>query len=340
MARRKTNVLFIWDASDDHRKYLAGKLEDYPEVELILPPDRHPETLMKFAPDADIMVGWKPAVELLNAATKLALFMGPGAGAQHLVKIFRELDGKKIVLCNNHGNAYPTAQHSVALLLALMNRIVAHHNWMAEGKWLVDDDTVRSTTLRDRTIGLLGYGAINRHVHMFLSGFDLEFAILKREWSGDEPSTPTPAARYDTAGLDEFMSAIDTLMIAVPITSLTRGIIGEKQLELLGPNGLLVNIARGPIVDEESLYTALKEKYIAGAAIDVWYDYHPEPDDKGRKYPSAFPFHDLDNVVLSPHRAASPFDDPKRWDDIIENIKRFADGRSDFLNVMSLEHEY
>ena len=94
------------------------------------------------------------------------------------------------------------------------------------------------------------------------------------------------------------------------------------------------------MINEEALYLSLKKKELTGAAIDVWYDYKPEPDSKGRKYPTHFPFHLLDNVVLSPHRAASPFDDLKRWDEVIENIKRFCMGREDYLNIVDLKREY
>ncbi|GAJ10176.1 unnamed protein product, partial [marine sediment metagenome] len=107
-----------------------------------------------------------------------------------------------------------------------------------------------------------------------------------------------------------------------------------------GKNGLLVNMARGAVVEEKSLYQALKEKKLLGAALDVWYNYQPEPDADGKKYPYQYPFHTLDNVILSPHRGASPFSDLKRWDEQIENITRFAKGRSDFMNIVNLEDEY
>ena len=111
-------------------------------------------------------------------------------------------------------------------------------------------------------------------------------------------------------------------------------------MDLLGENGLLVNMARGAVVDEKCLYQALKGKKILGAALDVWYNYQPEPDSEGRKHPSEYPFHTLDNVVLSPHRGASPFSDLKRWDEQIENITRFAKGRNDIMNIVNLEDEY
>jgi phosphoglycerate dehydrogenase-like enzyme len=94
------------------------------------------------------------------------------------------------------------------------------------------------------------------------------------------------------------------------------------------------------VINEKALYERLKSKKLTGAALDVWYNYNPEPDKQGKKYPSHYPFHELDNIVLSPHRAASPFDDLQRWNEVIENIQRFCSGRTDFLNVVDLEREY
>ena len=79
---------------------------------------------------------------------------------------------------------------------------------------------------------------------------------------------------------------------------------------------------------------------IAGAAIDVWYEYKPEPDVDNRKFPFHKGFHELDNIVLSPHRGASPMDDLERWNEVIENITRFCQGRTDFLNIVDLERGY
>jgi len=140
--------------------------------------------------------------------------------------------------------------------------------------------------------------------------------------------------------LDEFLKEIDTLIVAVPQTPDTLSLIGQKELELLGPEGLVVNIARGPVIDESALYKVLSEHTIAGAAIDVWYEYRPEPDEAGRKFPFHHAFHELDNIVLSPHRGASPMDDLERWDEVIENITRFVEGRTDFLNIVDLERGY
>ena len=111
-------------------------------------------------------------------------------------------------------------------------------------------------------------------------------------------------------------------------------------MDTLGKESLLVNMSRGSVIGEDALFTALSTKSIAGAAIDVWYTYQPESDEMGKKYPYSKPFHTLDNVVLSPHRGASPMNDLFRWNEVIENITRFAKGQKNFLNQVDLKRGY
>jgi phosphoglycerate dehydrogenase-like enzyme len=211
---------------------------------------------------------------------------------------------------------------------------------MVEGQWRKGDKDAKSTPLRDRTIGLLGYGAINTKVHRFLSGFDVQFSILRRSWKNQDHELPTKVNRYEPHELHQFLEEVDTLIVAVPQTDDTINMLGFEEITLLGNDGVLVNVGRGKVINEESLYRALAEGLIAGAAIDVWYEYKPEPDESGLLYPFHYPFHKLGNVVLSPHRAMSPFDDLKRWDEVIENIHRFAEGRRDLLNIVNLVRGY
>jgi phosphoglycerate dehydrogenase-like enzyme len=124
------------------------------------------------------------------------------------------------------------------------------------------------------------------------------------------------------------------------VTSLTDKMIKDKELEVLGSNGIVVNVSRGEIIDEKSLFIALRDNKIQGAAIDVWYNYNPNSSENGKKYPFNFPFHKLENIILSPHRGYSPFADLLRWNEVIENIKRIAKGNQDLLNVVNLEEEY
>ncbi|MEE9377791.1 MAG: NAD(P)-dependent oxidoreductase [Candidatus Lokiarchaeia archaeon] len=334
-------VCFISNVSEQIQDYLIEKLKSLDNVELIFRKINSKKSLNKLVPKADILIGWRPSKKILLKATNLKLFINPGAGVQHLIELFRDINKiKKVFLINGHGNSYFVAQHTVALLLALLNKIIPHHEWMRQGRWRTGDEDAVSIPLRFRKVGLLGYGAINQKVHRFLSGFDIEFSILRKHWENQENSLPKNVKRYEFSQLNQFLTSIDILIIAIPVTSLTKKMLGRNEFELLGSNGILVNVSRGEIIDEESLFYALKEKVIQGASIDVWYNYSPENDEEGKKYPFNFPFHSLDNIILSPHRGYSPFNDLLRWNEVIENITRMAQGRQDFINVVNLQEEY
>ncbi len=333
-----STVLCIWRPREELLDYLRKNLEGK-GVRLVVPADLEQRTLLGLAPEADAILGWRPTPELLAAATKLRLYINPGAGVQHLVPMFRELE-RPVALVNGHGTSYSTAQHTVALLLSLMGKVIPHHNWMLEGRWRLGDEEAPSVPLRDKTVGLLGYGHVNRRVHLFLAGFDVAFIVLRREWPEQAEPMPTPVLRHTPDQLHDFLKVSDVVIASVPQTAASIGMLGKAELDLLGPSGFLVNVGRGKVVNERALYEALRDHRIAGAAIDVWYDYRPEPDAEGRKRPCKHPFHELDNVVLSPHRAASPLTDLRRWDEVIENLTRFAAGRTDFLNLVDLGREY
>lgn len=101
-----------------------------------------------------------------------------------------------------------------------------------------------------------------------------------------------------TGDVARLMEEADFAVVAVPLSGQTRGLIGARELDALGPDGILVNVARGEIVREQALYEALRDRRIAGAALDVWYRY---PRAGGRVHPSELPFHELPNVAMSPH---------------------------------------
>ncbi len=338
------NVLFIWDLPPIVRKPLIEQFKDIPQVSFLFAKDysRDSLELRKLMPQADVIVGWRPSGDLFKAAQKVKLYINPGTGVERIIPLFREVNknrSSKVILVNGHGHAYPCAQHAVALLLTLLNKIIPHHNWMTNGQWRKNDNDGATIPLKSRKIGLLGYGAINSWVHRFLAGFDVDFSAIRKNWDKQTENPPTPIKKYIFSELHEFLKEIDTLIIAAPLTSQTEGMINLKELKILGSESLLVNVGRGAIIDEKSLYKALNENIIAGAAIDVLWNYSPQEDSQGKKFPFSYPFNDLNNVVLSPHRAASPMSDFP-WDEVIENIKRMAEGRNDFLNIVNLEEGY
>lgn len=297
---------------------------------------------LKLARDARVIVAGHPNQELLDAAKNLKLHIIPFAGVQHAVDLLRKRARQSgITVANAHWNAYFTAQHAVALLLALCNRIIPHHARMVEGRWRLWKDECPTVPLTDKTVGLLGYGAINKCVHRMLSGFEVNFSALRRSWEGKDEAYPAPLERLVTAQLHSFLDKSDILVVALPLTRETEGMLGMNELKLLGSDGFLINVSRGKLIDEAALYQALNQHVIRGAGLDVWYDYHPEPDEEDRLYPysSKHPFHRLSNVVLSPHRGASPIYHPSRWDEVIENIRRFFAGE-ELINVVDLQAGY
>ena len=335
------NVLFLWKVPQPLQMRLQQRLDSVSNLKLLFPKTADESEFLKYAPLAQIIIGWRPSPALLDSAKKLKLFIFPGAGVQHLVDWFNEKGRKRgITLVNGHANSTFVAQHVVAMLLALLNKLVSHHNWMVAGDWRKGDADDKTIPMKGRIIGLLGYGAINQKVHARLAGFDVRFSILKRSWDKNTNQLPTPAQKYTPSQLGEFLDEIDTLIVALPLTSETEGLLGFDELMRLGENGIVVNVARGAIIDQNGLYRVLKERKITGAAIDVWYTYQPEPDKKERKFPYEQSFHKLNNILLSPHRAASPFDDLDRWDEVIENIVRFAQSRNDFINIVDTKRGY
>jgi phosphoglycerate dehydrogenase-like enzyme len=132
-------------------------------------------------------------------------------------------------------------------------------------------------------------------------------------------------AVFRLADLDQVLPQCDTIVIACALAPETQGLINAHHLALVKPGALLINIARGPIVDEDALYAALKDHRLGGAAIDAWWQYSTlaEP---GRR-PSRHPFHELSNVLMTPH--CSAFTDgtvERRWNSVSGNLERFTRG--------------
>lgn len=331
-----THIYFFWNVSESLQSFFTNRLKDI-DVQLIFPSaEQLTDKTYEGAEKAELLIGWRPTVELLAKASNMKVIINPGAGVQHLLPLLRPFAkaNPQFTLLNNHGNDLLSAQHAVAMTLALCNQLIPHHNWMLDGQWRKGDKDAQSLPLAGVPIGLLGYGAINKAVQHMLSPFDPSFLVCRRTKADTNDSK--------TFLVEDRMSFLEQsriVIIAVPQTTETINLIDEAELKALGPEGILINIARGPVVNQEALYKALSEKSIATAGIDVWYDYDPEPDADGNKRPYLLPFHELDNVLLSPHRAGQPIDYPPRWRQVFDNINRFAKGQA-LSNVVDLEQGY
>jgi phosphoglycerate dehydrogenase-like enzyme len=170
---------------------------------------------------------------------------------------------------------------------------------------------------------MLGTGEIGLHVAARCRPLGLRLVGVNRSGLAPEEGG-FDEVRPGTA-LDETLPRADFLIVAVPLSEETRGLIDARRLELMKEEAFLVAISRGPVVDEEALFSALERRRIAGAAIDVWYTYPRSPGEATR--PSAFPFERLPNVIMTPHSSGmtdATFD--RRVDDIVDNIERLEDG--------------
>ncbi|TXT61072.1 MAG: hypothetical protein BAJALOKI2v1_50040 [Promethearchaeota archaeon] len=339
--QKQIKVAFLRKLPEVVENYINKNLKNNQRVSLYFPEtekDSIPDDILS---NAEILVGWRPTIEILRNAKNLRLFIVPGTGVHHLIDLFKIINQERdILLANGHGNSYFVAQHAVAMLLTLMNKIIPHHKWMKNGKWRTGDKEAASIPLRFKEVGLLGYGAINSKVHKFLSGFTVNFSVYRKHWKKQKRKLPTEVTRFEPPNLHDFLEKVDILFVAVPVTSETRQMIKLEELKLLGEGGIIINVARGIIINEESLYKVLNEKIIQGAGIDVWYKSDPEPNELGEKYPFHYPFDELDNIILSPHRGYSPFTDLLRWDEVIENIIRMTKEEKNFINLVDLNEEY
>jgi phosphoglycerate dehydrogenase-like enzyme len=107
---------------------------------------------------------------------------------------------------------------------------------------------------------------------------------------------------YPPTQLQELLPKAEILILSLPLTPDTEGLISKKEIDLLPSNAILINISRAVIVDQEALFNALMSRQIYGAGLDVWYNYPSTEEDRMNTSPADFPFHELKNVVLSPHR--------------------------------------
>ena len=150
--------------------------------------------------------------------------------------------------------------------------------------------------LAGKTLGILGYGRIGQALAQRARAFDMEICAIRRDVARSARDGLARLGGLDI--LDEVLRRSDYLAITLPATVATRGLLGTAQLALMKPTAVLVNVARAEIVDEQALYRALAERAIAAAALDVWYRY---PTDATPTPPARQPFHELPNVLMTPH---------------------------------------
>jgi phosphoglycerate dehydrogenase-like enzyme len=308
-------VVVVGGTGDD---VAARLIERVPGSEVVRVSD--PSRLRDALEDADAVVCNRLTPEDTRGASRLRLVQAMSAGAD---RVDPTALPPGCVLCNIYEHEDAIAEWVLMSVLALTHHLHLYDRALRQGSWSRDLPLERE--LRDRTLGTIGYGHIGRRVVELGTAFGMDAIAVTR--------SPTPER---TAGLgwlgslddlDRLFEEADVAVVCVPLTPETDGIVGATQLDLLGPDGYLANVARGGIVQEQPLYEALRDGRIAGAALDVWWQY-PESRDAPAQ-PSAFAFHELENVVMTPHVSGrSEGTRAGRAEFVVDQLARLAEGRA------------
>jgi D-3-phosphoglycerate dehydrogenase len=245
--------------------------------------------------DGVIVRSFKIDAALIRAAPRLRIASKHGAGYDNIDVEAASQSG--VIVANvPGGNALAVAEGAVALMLAALRRTPKVHAHVAGGDYAARRD-MNFEQLSDRTLGLIGLGAIGRHVARICSrGFDMTVLAY------DPYVRPETLEGLDidmVNDLDALLRRADIVSLHVPMTADMHHMIDADRLRQMRRHAVLVNTARGPLVDPAALATALKEGWIAGAGIDVFETEPPPPDHV---------LFDAPNIVLSPHVAGSTFE--------------------------------
>jgi phosphoglycerate dehydrogenase-like enzyme len=251
-------------------------------------------------PRLDAILASRLEPEAYEEAASLKAVFVPFTGLNHLPTGL--LLARGVRAFNVHGNSESVAQCAIAMTLAFYGRTIEFHDDLRETKWHgfwvgrgAEDEW---SSINRKPCAVFGVGAIGCAIARVLKAFDCPVVGYRRR-SG----LPAPPFFDRMEGdLRAAVDAAEILFVALPLTPATTGLFG-RELLLSARGKFLVNVGRGPIVDEEGLYLALRDGILKGAAIDTWYAY-PEGGSR-RGAPSRFPIHELPNVILSPHVGGS-----------------------------------
>ena len=252
--------------------------------------------------NTQLLVGGRPSEEQLAACPVLKTLVIPYAGVPDTTLALIRETFPQIALHNLHHNAVAAAELAIALMLAAAKTIVPADRKFRDGDWRTRYDGAPTLLLEGKTLLLIGLGAIGRRVAQVCRALGMRVVAVRRRAT---LAAPDGIEIRPTERLRESLPEADVVCIAAALTPETTGLIGRDELRLLPSHAVLVNVARGPIVDEAALYEALRTGRIGAAGIDTWYHYPQSEAERASTHPSRFSFQELDNVVMSPHRGGA-----------------------------------
>ncbi len=276
---------------------------------------------------ADIIVGVKLSTADPTPGS-VKLYHAPAAGTD-------AIDMARLpacaCLCNCFGHEDAIAEYVMTALLLRHVPIPRADERLRAGHWdyWAGRPGALRTELGAQTIGLLGYGHIGKAIASRAKAFGMRVTIANRT---PVPIGATVDESFTLQQSQAFMGSADIVVVSLPLTETTRGIVGVKQLAALRPDAVIINVGRGPVIDEQALYDCLAARRIGGAIIDTWYAYPAA--DSATVQPSRLPFHTLDNLVMTPHMSGwTEGTVRRRQQTMAENINRLVRGVP-LLNVI------
>lgn len=293
MEMNKQHIVVTFDAPPEQKALLLEVLGSEASLTFFkeLPSAQRERALQ----EANMLLSWNfpreispQAYPLLQQVSFIQLL---SAGADHMP--FADLPPHILVASNPGAYAVPMAEHVVAMTLALAKRLLVENQKLRNGEF---DQFTPNRALSGMTAGILGFGGIGRATARLMRAFGMRIHAINQSGTSTEPA--------DFLGtlddLERVLRQSDVVVISLPLTKATRGLIGEKELEWMKPDAILVNVARGAIIDEEALYNHAKNHPGFLVGIDAWWT---EPFMHG-SFRMEYPFLELPNVLGSPHNSA------------------------------------
>ncbi len=284
------------------------------------------EELAEHLLDAEVLIALK--YQNMPPAPRMGLLQIPGAGTDQIN--FEEVPPLATV-CNAYGHDVAGGEYVLLAMLALCHDFIPAHESLKAGSWHMSGRTGAPLheELCGKTVGILGLGPIGMATARLAKGFGTTVLACNRT---QRNGTEFVDRFYPLEDLHEFLAQCDFIAVCIALTPQTLGLIDQTAFSCMKPNAVIINVARGAIIDEDALFFALRDKQIAGAVIDAWYHY-PTPENLNVP-PSKHPFDSLSNVLMTPHSAIwTRGMISRRWTDIAANIDALASG-GELTNVV------
>lgn len=299
--------------------------------------ERTAEQMLQQADDATVVAAGRVPGEYIRKAKSLRMIQAFGAGVDKIdMNALRERGD--VIVCNCHLNSQEVAEYAVMLLLALAKKIICSDRLLREGDWsMAWGSDVPNIEIRNKTCLLIGLGHIGSEIAQRLRAFNMHLIAATKTGTG---SASFVDELVSIENAESHIGQADVIILSLPLTKESRGMVDEEFLSQMTKSSFIINVSRAPIVDQDALFHSLENGKIAGAAIDVWWDYPDKWGSAGQLPSEKHPFHKLDNIILSPHRAAyseNVMKDQIRF--VARNILRFIEGEEP-LNQVDIENEY